>query len=285
MPSRVTFRSRSVAAGQRLFHMLIVVAMMAPLTARAQIVPTWRQEYDKRLQYGDLVEPLKGEIFGEQVNLYDGSISFNATDISVPGNSGLQVSLGRSRTGSDGSSESPFGDWDIDIPSLSGVHGDLPATAAAGYWLPAARCSTVGAPPSLAVRNRANTQTVQFNNHTYWDGVRLGLAGGNGESLLGSTADSRQPRPHFGQPAPWNTKDGWTFTCLSALKSGQAGDGFLGHAPDGTRYYFDWMVARNNTPATLQPENLARRVVAQAAGRASLKVRGEAQEPYKCLIA
>lgn len=57
----------------------------------------------------------------------------------------------------------------------------------------------------------------------------------------------------MGQATPWNTKGGWFFSCLGTLKSGQPGEGFLGHSPDGTKYYFDWMVVRSNTSATLQP--------------------------------
>lgn len=73
----------------RLAHLIVAASVLVPLAAQAQIVPTWREEYEKRLKYGDLVEPLKGDIFGEKVNLYDGSMSLSATDISLPGNSGF----------------------------------------------------------------------------------------------------------------------------------------------------------------------------------------------------
>lgn len=89
--------------------MLLAIGLVAPSVAPAQIVPTWREEYDKRLKYGDLVEPLKGEIFGEQVNLYDGSISFNATDIALAGNSALAVSLSRSQADGTGGHRSRCG--------------------------------------------------------------------------------------------------------------------------------------------------------------------------------
>lgn len=254
MQARLIAHPRAANAIKGLLLTALAFCVMAPVTASAQIVPTWRQEYDKRLKYGDLVEPLKGEIFGEQVNLYDGSISFKATDISLPGNGILAMALNRSYGDSDSSSrESPFGNWALDIPSLSGVYGDLPETEAAGYWMPAARCSKVAAPPALDVWNRRQTQIVAFDTHTYWDGVRLSLPGGGGEPVLGGSGDPRQPQPQFGEPAPWNTKGGWAFTCLTALKSGQPGQGFLGHAPDGTRYYFDWMVASPTTGTTLQP--------------------------------
>lgn len=253
MQSGLISHPRAATAAKGLFLGFIALCVLAPVGVSAQIVPTWRQEYDKRLKYGDIVEPLKGEIFGEQVNLYDGSISFKATDVSIPGNGSLTMTLGRSYRDGDRSSESPFSDWDLDIPSMSGVYGDLPETAAVGYWAPAARCSTVAAPPSLEVWNRRRTQTVNFYPNTFWDGVRLSLPGGGGEPVLGGSGDARQPQPQFGEPAPWNTKGGWTFSCLTALKSGQPGQGFLGHAPDGTKYYFDWMVAKPHNGATLQP--------------------------------
>ena len=162
MQSGLISHPRAATAAKGLLLGVFALCVLAPVGVSAQIVPTWRQEYDKRLKYGDIVEPLKGEIFGEQVNLYDGSISFKATDVSIPGNGSLTMTLGRSYRDGDRSSESPFSDWDLDIPSMSGVYGDLPETAAVGYWAPAARCSTVAAPPSLEVWNRRRTQTVNF---------------------------------------------------------------------------------------------------------------------------
>lgn len=77
-----------------------------------------------------------------------------STDISVPGNNGLSVSLGRNTEDFSGNvTENQFGDWSLDVPSLSGVYGDLPETAQGGYWTPSARCSTVSAPPTLKVWN------------------------------------------------------------------------------------------------------------------------------------
>ncbi len=247
-------RSRLCRPVGRLALLLVAASVLMPLAVQAQIVPTWRSEYEKRLKYGDLVEPMKGEIFGEKVNLYDGSMSLSATDISVPGNNSLDVSISRSYGDMSGNAnDNEFGNWSLDLPSLSGTYGDQPETEVEGYWSPSARCSTVAAPPTLEVWNTQHTQKIYFDPHTYWDGVRLSLPGGQGETVLAGSGDPRQPVPQVGQPTPWNTKGGWFFSCLNALKSGQPGQGFLGHAPDGTKYYFDWMVVRYNEPATLQP--------------------------------
>ncbi len=109
MQSGLISYPRAAMAGKGLLLGVVALCVLAPVGVSAQIVPTWRQEYDKRLKYGDLVEPLKGEIFGEQVNLYDGSISFKATDVSIPGNGSLTMTLGRSYRDGDGSSEPILG--------------------------------------------------------------------------------------------------------------------------------------------------------------------------------
>ncbi|WP_422506603.1 RHS repeat domain-containing protein [Stenotrophomonas sp. GZD-301] len=255
MLSRVAHRLRLRCAAKPLLLLsMLASGLLAPLAAQAQIIPTWREEYDKRLKYGDLVEPLKGEIFGEKINLYDGSVSFSATDISLPGSNGLDVSISRGYSDIAGSrGDKEFGTWTLDVPSLSGIYGDQPETVSEGYWSPRARCSTVTAPPTLEVWNYRHTQTINFDPHTYWDGVRLTLPGGNGETVLAGSNDAKQPRPEVGQPTPWNTKGGWFFSCLASLKSGQPGEGFIGHSPDGNKYYFDWMVARDEDYAVLQP--------------------------------
>ncbi len=39
-------------AGKGLLLGVVALCVLAPVGVSAQIVPTWRQEYDKRLKYG-----------------------------------------------------------------------------------------------------------------------------------------------------------------------------------------------------------------------------------------
>ncbi|WP_372359240.1 wall-associated protein [Xanthomonas axonopodis] len=232
---------------------LLGIALGSSSIALHAEIPSWHEEYGNRLKYAELVEPLKGDIFGESVNLYDGAVSFSATELSLPGNSGLPVSIGRKLDPTNPKRNLAFGDWELDIPSLSGVFGNDSVTVAAGYWAPAQRCASVGVPPVVRIKNVRGTYDVDFADYEYWDGNRLSLPGGGGGELLGASGDVRQVRPNIAEPTRWNTKDGWFFSCLSALKSGQPGQGFVGHAPDGNKYYFDWMVVRDhNDPAHKQ---------------------------------
>lgn len=234
---------------------LVAAWMLGALAnaAHAQAIPSWHDEYTKRLKYEEVTSPLKDDLFGDNISLYDGTVTFSATDVSLTGNSALPVSIGRRYTVDDPGHDLPFGDWELDVPFLSGTFGADPATVAAGYWAPAARCNAGGAPPIVTVWNSMHSQQIDFYAMDYWDGNRLSLPGGGGGELLKPVADARRQFPQDGQSYPFTTKDGWHFSCLGALQSGQAGEGFIGHAPDGTRYYFDWMVVRNtDNPAHKQ---------------------------------
>lgn len=238
--------------GVPVYGFSLSAAVLAPSNAHAQLVPSWHDEYTKRLKYAEMAKPLEGEFFGEQINLYDGTVSFAVTDVVVSGNSMLPVAIGRSFNASDPRNSLSFGDWELDVPMLSGVFGGDASSVASGYWAPAARCSTVDAPPAVEIPSKKGTVQVAFSAMDYWDGSRLSLPGRGGGELLGLGSDSRQPRPTGAETMHWTTKAGWYFSCLPSLKSGQPGEGFLAHAPDGARYSFDWMVVRPHGPAHKQ---------------------------------
>ena len=128
---------------------LVAAWMLGALAnaAHAQDIPSWHDEYTKRLKYEEVTSPLKDDLLGDNISLYDGTVTFSATDVSLTGNSALPVSIGRRYTVADPGRNLPFGDWELDVPFLSGTFGADPATVAAGYWAPAARCSAGGAPP------------------------------------------------------------------------------------------------------------------------------------------
>lgn len=206
---------------------------LAPGVSQAQSSTlNWGEEYAKRIKATELVSPLGDDVFGDQVNLFNGTVSFSATDISLPGNSALAVELVRTYDTQDVSSGRPLGQWDLDLPRLSGVH---PANQP---WAPAQRCSTVAAPPSI------DTGQYNFLADDYWSGNRLQTRSGGGD-LLAITGDPKLVKPAIAADFKWATKDGWFLSCLPSLKSGHSGEGFLAHAPDGTRYHFDWMVLRD----------------------------------------
>ncbi len=60
-------------------------------------------------------------------------------------------------------------------------------------------------------------------------------------------------KPTDGKTYYWVTSGQWYFSCLSTTANGVAGEGFLAVAPDGTRYWFDWIVSWPATQITKPP--------------------------------
>lgn len=211
--------------------------VLVPLPALAQL--EWGQEYASRVRARETLTALGPDLFGEQVNLFDGTASFSVADLSVPGNSALAVGVTRRlQIGNVGNAaqEAPFGDWELAIPYLSNV-----STTSTGWQVPPdpnsfwivgganrfARCSGPQSP--------GDANTVDIPN-------TLANAPGGGELFLITSATS----PKLVRPTVpgvrWLTKGFWYLGCTPSLASGHPGEGFWAIDPSGTKYTFDWMV-------------------------------------------
>jgi RHS repeat-associated protein len=217
--------------------MLWAFAMTLLSVGTTQAGTTWGEEYARRIRATELVAPLGDEMFGDSIKLFDGSLSFSAVDISLPGNSDLPVELRRTMDLQDRAYPKALYDWNLDIPYIGGVFGEDYEEQMA--------CDK-GTPPILIVQ----PNNVQFLAKDYWSGTQLHVPGG-GEMLV-DHSDPEVQKPSFAV-SKWRTKDGWFFTCLSApLASGEPSQGFYGYAPDGKRYTFNWQVVRTDVPIAKQ---------------------------------
>src|SRR5690606_29466668 len=134
------------------------------------------EEYGKRVTASTKVSALGPDLFGDQVSLSNGALSFSVTDVSVPGNNSLPVEFKRTfsvrgRKGSYVYADFPLADWEIDLPSISGVFAPDWISGASGT--PGKRCSvtTIAAarPPRVIVGNEV------FESKDYWQGHNLSL--------------------------------------------------------------------------------------------------------------
>ena len=220
---------------------LLVAGMLVPGGAPAQEAKQIWEEYGKRVEASGKVAPLGPDLFGDQVSLSNGALSFSVTDVSIPGSNSLPVTFTRTFTvrGRKGyylNNDFPLADWEIDLPTISGVFA--PDWVSAVPSTPNQRCSvtTVGAarPPAVVFGD-----SLRFEANDYWQGHNLSLPTGGGEMLL---LDPSDPRPPTGGPYYWITGDQTRVACLPAIKNwAGGGEGFLAVAPDGTKYWFDWM--------------------------------------------
>jgi hypothetical protein len=244
--------SRKRDWGLVIFVAAIAGALYAP-AASAQ------SSYDKAIKSAQLVGALDNGAFGDSINFYSGALSFDVTDLTIPGNSALKMSVARSYNAEFGRMEGAkpdpaqplrlyvfearkylFGDWDLDIPNIAG-------TFAKGIgWkndstTPLARCSVIG--QIRADGSPATGEPMQPDPMFpggFWHGDSLHAEGASQVMILAT--NSAIPRP-AGGVFHWTTKDDWWISCIPAANT--TGEGFLAIDPAGTKYRFDWMSSRN----------------------------------------
>jgi YD repeat-containing protein len=200
-------------------------------------------EQSKLIRANESVTALGPDLFGDQVNLYTGTIEFVHTDVSLPGNNSLAVRAGRRFVANrewPNTAGTPkaglFEDWDLDIPHIHGIFSgqdrsksgwDANATDAG------TRCSNYGPPPN---------QIADF-----WHGTFLYAPGdGDQEILIRDPQATLAPTDFPSPTATYRlvTKSNWAIRCIP-LATGGTGEGFLAVSPDGTKYQFDQMVFRD----------------------------------------
>ena len=245
-------RNRAVAFWGKGFRGVLSLLIAGPLLGvaaqcHAQVSPT--DEYSKLIESAQHIGAMGAHPFGENVDLYTGALSFEVTDISVPG-IGPALTLGRVLHTAEDSADAedaitgmggfwrPFGDWDLDIPRIE--------TNAAWQlnvlgWLVGAssknRCTGFSKPPPV---QSTSPPDMDWAAVRWWYGYHLIVPGHGSQDLL----DGGNPPAH--QPSsgsyPIVTKQDWMIGC--GVTASDGGEGFVALAPDGTRYTFAHLVYR-----------------------------------------
>ncbi|MBV6883385.1 hypothetical protein KWH48_07320 [Xanthomonas campestris pv. euphorbiae] len=112
-------------------------------------------DYGKLIQSGAVVKSPGDKLFGDNINLYTGSLEIVQTDVDLKGNNALQVRVGRRFTvGSP--TKGHFKLWDLDIPYMHGVFGFPGGNIAPDGWVvngtrdtAYSRCSRYGVLPAF----------------------------------------------------------------------------------------------------------------------------------------
>ena len=189
--------------------------------------PTPASEASLAIKADEQLADAGGTSVGDIVDLFTGSLSFQQTDVSLPGNSVLPVDVTRHfdagiRSALPTTSNLPFGTWDFNIPRITAV------LASNAPW-PTNRCSSAWNPPIV----QADTKT-SYSGSQYSQGIQLKLPL---SSALMLRYDSSS-----GYPAPSGTTfiaaDNILFTCTTAtdMSGASSGEGFVALLPNGTRY-------------------------------------------------
>jgi len=235
----------------------------------AQSTPQ-EDEYKQLIRVNEDIQPLGEHPFGENISLYDGSLSFTQTDISLAGTGPLLQLVRQFDAEGDrpsrASGDSLFGDWALVLPHLETFTAGVPPSASNpngspmwnynpytqlpqkiygwqidNYAAPGidlnARCSHFDVPPTF-VRQLGDPALSPWDPDEWWKGYHLVLPGESSQDML-SNIDTSTNGTY-----PAVTKSHWRFSCLPTTSNGQPGEAFLGQAPDGTKYWFDMLVYR-----------------------------------------
>lgn len=132
---------------------VVLLALAGVCHAQSTVTP--EDEYKKLIRVSEDIQPLGENPFGEQVSLYNGSLSFEQTDVSLPGNGPL-LQLSRSyhlREAKESESiDGAFSDWDIEIPRITTMTANQ--VNVTGWQINQsnsnARCTLFGPPPTVA---------------------------------------------------------------------------------------------------------------------------------------
>lgn len=209
----------------------------------------------------DAVTTLGTDLFGDKVNLFNGSLTFEQTDTHLPGNSALPVALVRSYLpGRSDGIRGQFGDWDLEAPRMGGVFS-LSRGWTVGSNASVARCSTFSLPPivSSPAAGEGIVAAINFTANDYHQGVHISVAGmGRQEVLVRSPGFASGPTD--GASYSLVTREQWQISCLPSIQNG-AGEGFLAVSPQGLRYRFDWMSSRLHTELTKDTAVISRREI------------------------
>jgi hypothetical protein len=229
---------------------VVAVSLGEPVHAQSQLAPY--VEHDKRLRAAQEVAPLKSELFGDSISLYNGAVEFAVTDIDLPGNNALPVQLRRRFKVESMKEVEPlggFGVWDLDVPHMYGTfHAaykwDTGANGEAG------RCS----------ENWLPNVNSPFILREVWHGNMMHIPGSGDVEVLVSNL----PAPSDGHTYTRAARGFYRFRCTSHTANGYPGEGFIAVDTSGTQYTFNVGVERGAPCPSLPSRSFSAVVLASA---------------------
>lgn len=260
------------------YTLLVALTVLFGIVHAQDVSAPIEDEVRQRLRVTTDINPLGDNAFGENVNLYNGTLSFEQTDIDLKG-IGPDITLTRSYSVADTTAPwwREFVDWRMEIPHIE----TLTTPNETSFFISPAtgRCSGIasnGAQP-ITFPNEAGGPPIELDPIAWWYGYHLDMPGYGQEDLLIPGAQNMRPLPSVtlsnGQvvQATMITRSNFVIACLPTTSNGAGGEGFLAIAPDGTKYYLDWLVykpANNYGTAQYQIQrNLAMMMVSRVVDR------------------
>ncbi|MDO5611207.1 MAG: hypothetical protein Q4G62_10640, partial [Pseudomonadota bacterium] len=212
--------------------LLAIALCTTPVHAQSELYSYQTNGYE--MAKSNSVKPISGlGQFGEEIDFNSGSATFRKTVVDIPGNNVLRVAVDYTyRLSPLSPGAAPTFQFERDLPFIEGMHGFYEGWVVGkpGSYTNQ-RCSHWRAKLGAADLRSHGPYPETFLRDEYWEGNRLVINGSGG--VL--SAFTSPPSEISDVTTHWATNSQWRFSCYT-LPDGS--EGFVGHSPDGLKYYF-----------------------------------------------
>ena len=217
-------------------------------------------EYLERENVDERLTAYDNNLLGDSLDLKTGTLSFDHTDVSLPGNFGLEVAIRRTRGAEyayETSNASHFGDWSLNVPHITTiVAAGTIYPGGPGLGVPPEEASDLceqffpifkvvfpadyDGPPLVGEPTSEGDEPYVIEAYEYSNGLNLNIPGAGSQQLLTNPQGISWPAD-----TKFVTTSNWAVKCISR-SNGESG--FEATAPNGTVYTFDNYTYRHARP-------------------------------------
>jgi YD repeat-containing protein len=240
--------------GIRLCARVALLGLLIPLAQVGRADPGPEDEYRKLIKVTQDVQPLGATPFGESISLYDGSLTFDQTDVEEKGiGPDLIIARHFKFAGQDELqlyNQNAFGEWDINIPRIT-TQAPVQFNGIDGWMVDSttnkkAICTQFNKPPPLPGYLGGKVNPDSWTPDQWWHGYQMVIPGaGSQEVMMRFTGDTRVPSIS-GFTSTAVTRNHWAVGCQSGLvaQNDSTREGFVAYSPNGTKYTFNHLAYR-----------------------------------------
>ncbi|MGA1372599.1 MAG: RHS repeat domain-containing protein [Pseudomonadales bacterium] len=210
-----------------------LVSLGAAVAQPSQTAKDFEVNWNVRQATDSRLTMLDNSLMGDSIDPDTGGLNFSHTDVSIPGNFGLEVAVRRNLSQGwkyHNSVSTEFGDWWLEVPKVTQL---VPEEGGLAF-----SCSSPQAPEAVTVTINGSSggepQEINVPYKDYSDGLHLHVPGQGSKTILRELTGS-----HWAAGTAMATTDNWIFKCRTPSANTLGYEGLTAYSPAGDEYIFD----------------------------------------------